>query len=83
MDPQATLNELLDAVGRRDWDQIHELSEVLLGWMEQGGFPPEVVGPVSLGKRWHRTMATFVCHTAVARANDAARRRKGGTDAAH
>jgi len=76
MDPQATLTELLEAIGKRDWDRVRELSNALLGWMESGGFPPTVVGPDSLGKQWHRTMATFVCHAAVSRANDAAKRRK-------
>jgi len=84
MDPQTTLIDLFDAIERRDWERVRELSDALLGWMERGGFPPEVAGPGTLGKRWHQTMATFVCHAAVARANEAARRRqKGGTDAAH
>ena len=76
MDPQVTLDELLDAIGKRHWEEVRELSDTLLTWMERGGFPPVTVGPESLGKQWHRAMATFVCHAAVSRANDAAKRRQ-------
>jgi hypothetical protein len=83
MDPEATLNDMLDAITDRDWDRVTELSDALLTWMEKGGFPPEAIGSSRLGKRWHRTIATFICHAATSRANDAAkrRRRKGGADA--
>lgn len=84
MDPQATLNDLLDAVADRDWDRVRELSDALLTWMERGGFPPEAVGPSKLRKRWHRTIATFIFHAATSRANGVAKRRqrwKGGTNA--
>ncbi len=76
MDPQAALNELLDALGSRHWDRVRELSDALLTWMERGGFPPVTVGAESLGKRWHRAIATFICHAAVSRADHAAKRRK-------
>lgn len=76
MDPQATLSELLEAIVDRDWDRVTELSDVLLTWMEHGGFPPEAIGSAKLGKRWHRTIATFICHAATSRANDAAKRRQ-------
>jgi hypothetical protein len=80
MDPQATLNDLLSAIGERDWDRVRELSDALLTWMERGGFPPDTVGARSLGVQWHRAVATFVCHAATSRANDAMKRRmrKGG-----
>lgn len=76
MDPQTTLNELLDAIGFREWNRVRELSDALLTWMEGGGFPPVTLGAESLGKRWHRAIATFICHAAVSRADDAAKRRK-------
>lgn len=81
MDPQQTLTDLLDALGRRDWDRVDELSDALLTWMENRGFPPVTIGPESLGKEWHRAVATFVCHAAASKARDARRRRqKGGDD---
>lgn len=76
MDPQETLSELLDVLAKRDWDRVRELSDALLTWMEKGGFPPVTIGPQSLGKRWHRTITTFICHAAVSCANDAEKRRR-------
>lgn len=75
MDPDAALQELLDAVRVRDWDRIDELADGLLGWMERRGFPPMTLGPKEMGREWHRTVATFVCHAAKSKANDARKRR--------
>jgi len=76
MDPQATFEELLDAVSDRDWDRMDELSEALLRWMETGGFPPRIVGLATLGCNWHRAIATFICHLAKSRVWDARRRKR-------
>ena len=76
MDPQATLKDLLEAMGERDWDRVRDLSGALLTWMDRGGFPPDTVGAKHLGVRWHRAVATFVCHAAASRANDALKRRR-------
>ena len=75
MDPQASLNELLTAVEDRDWDRIEELADALLHWMEHSGFPPKTLGPESLGKQWHRAVATFVCYAAKSKVRDARKRR--------
>lgn len=81
MDPQQTLTELLDALELRDWDAVDELSDALLTWMENRGFPPITIGSEKLGKEWHRAVATFLCHAAASKANDARNRgRKGGHD---
>ena len=40
MDPQATLRDLLAAVGDRDWDLVDELAEALLTWLQKRGFAP-------------------------------------------
>jgi hypothetical protein len=74
MDPQATFDELLDAVSDRDWDRMDDLSEALLRWMETGGFPPRTVGLATLGRNWHRSTATFICHLAQSHVRDARRR---------
>lgn len=76
MDPQQTLTDMLDAIVARDWDHVLELSDALLTWMENGGFPPEAIGSPKLGKRWHRAIATFLCHAATSRARDALKRRR-------
>lgn len=76
MDPQQTLNDMLDGIVARDWERVMELSDALLTWMENGGFPPEAIGSSELGKRWHRTIATFLCHAATSRADDALNRRR-------
>ena len=80
MDPQATLRDLLAAVGDRDWDRVEELSEALLTWVQNRGFPPETMGPQSLGRGWHRAVTEFVCYLAKSQARTARKRRrtKGG-----
>ena len=78
MDPEATLRDLLDAVGDRDWDRVDELSEALLMWLQKRGFPPQTLGPKELGRGWHRALAEFTCYLAQSRARDARKRRKKG-----
>lgn len=75
MDPNATLRDLLEALKDRDWDLVQELSEALLTWMGNGGFPPVTIGPKKLGNEWHRTFATFACHAALGKVKAARKRR--------
>jgi len=81
MDPNANLYDLLAALKERDWDRVDELSEVLLLWMENGGFPPQTIGDAKLGKRWHQAITTFVCQLAASKSRDAAKRRRRKVDA--
>lgn len=76
MDPEVTLRDLLEAVQARAWDRVDELAGVLLDWLEKRGFPPLVIGPRELGVEWHRTMATFVCHLAQSKVQNARKRRE-------
>lgn len=76
MDPDVALKELLAAVGDRNWDRIDELADGLLQWLQRRGFPPTTVGPKTLGRAWHRTVATFVCHVAKSKVRDVRRRHK-------
>ena len=78
MDPEATLRDLLEAVGDRDWDHVDELSETLLTWLQKRGFPPQTVGAPELGRGWHRAIAEFTCYLAQSRARDARKRRRKG-----
>jgi hypothetical protein len=75
MDPQATLNELLEAVADRDWDRVDELADSLHGWLQKGGFPPPTLGPENLSRGWHRAVAAFLCRLAKAKARTARERR--------
>lgn len=76
MDPQAALDELLEAVEAREWDRVDELANGLLQWLTNQGFPPRTIGPETLGRDWHRTVAEFVCYMAQARVRDARKRRE-------
>ena len=60
MDPQATWNEMLEAVSLRDWEEAGERAESLLGWMRRGGVPPQTAEIVQL-RQWNRPMAEFGC----------------------
>lgn len=75
MDPQATLTDLLQAVADRDWDRVDELAEALLAWIGKGGFPPRTIGPETLPRSWHVTVAEFLCDLAKSKARLARKRR--------
>ena len=76
MDPDTTLQGLLDALGQRDWDRVDELSQALLDWLKQGGFPPLTLGPKELGKQLHHTVTYFTCYAALARSREARKQRQ-------
>ena len=52
MDPTATWDQMLDAFGEEDWETTVELSNALLAWLRQGGFPPIVSVGSSVGDRF-------------------------------
>jgi hypothetical protein len=76
MDPQQTLADMLTALKEKRWDDAKELADALHGWLVKGGFPPTTLGDISLGKVWHRTVATFVCLAASSKVDDILRRRQ-------
>ncbi len=61
MNPNQTWEEMLKALKRKDWDKAEKLALALNDWLNAGKAPPHTVGDQSLGKRWHRTVASFVC----------------------
>ena len=61
MDPEVAWKELMQARLERDWDQVEELAEGLLDWLDRGGMPPTTIGDARLGKMWHRTIAHATC----------------------
>lgn len=77
MDPSATLRELIGAVEAREWERVDELADALLTWLDKRGAPPRIIGPESLGKEWHRAMATFTCRLAQSLVRDARKRKRG------
>ncbi|MCC7338616.1 MAG: hypothetical protein IT422_26275 [Pirellulaceae bacterium] len=67
MDPQATWDMLLQAWSKRNWEEVSELSESLLGWLAKGGFPPETNYPKELGADWDSSVALAACGFALCR----------------
>jgi len=58
MDPDASLRDLLEAMEAGDCDQVSELADALANWMSRGGFPPQTIGPSTLGIEWHAAVTT-------------------------
>ena len=77
LDPQQTLADMLAAMKEKRWEDAKELADALHGWLTKGGFPPVTLGNASLGKEWHRAVATFACMAAISKVADIQKRRKG------
>lgn len=75
MDPQQAWQDMLDALQSRQWDEAKELANALYEWIRKGGFPPTTVGEESLGKRWHKTIASFTCLAVANKVDDVRKRR--------
>lgn len=75
MRPKQILDELLDCLDRRNWDEVETRANELLESMNQRLAPPTMVGPESLGPEWHRAVATFVCYAALSKVRDARKRK--------
>ncbi len=71
MDPQATWNELLQAIIDRDCYSASDLAESLIDWMEKDGFAPIAIpelgnatgGPNSVPQMLNRLVVYYVCQT--------------------
>jgi len=70
MDPQTAWEDLLEALGERDWDRVEDLAEGLLHWLQADGFPPRAVTGSDLGADWDREIALAGCRTALAQARE-------------
>jgi len=66
---------MLDALQSKQWDDAKELADALYEWIRKGGFPPTTVGDESLGKTWHKTMASFTCLAVANKVDDVRKRR--------
>ncbi|HRA89354.1 MAG TPA: hypothetical protein PK992_14815 [Planctomycetaceae bacterium] len=61
MDPQATWNELQDAIRCSDMEITRDRAESLLGWLARGGFPPVTSNDPTMDQDAHRTAAKECC----------------------
>jgi len=66
MDPNATWQQLLDALEASDWDAAAEFAQVLLTWLLKRGFPPVVFPDRRIGDEWNRAFARFTCELVLA-----------------
>ena len=69
MDPQESYLRLLNAWINREWEEVAELSQALLDWLDKGGFPPEPHYPKEMGNEWNTIVVRAICDFAVSRAN--------------
>ncbi|TWT61669.1 hypothetical protein [Rubinisphaera italica] len=76
MDSQQTWIDMLDALRHKKWDEAKELADALYEWIRKGGFPPVTIGDESLGKNWHKTIATFTCLAVANKVDDIRKRRE-------
>lgn len=65
MDPRACVRELLVCMEAGNSDRVTERCEALTEWMNQGGFPPVIIGPETLGRSWHVSIAQAVMRLAT------------------
>jgi hypothetical protein len=61
MDPQETWKKLLDAWTGFEWEEVDQLADALLCWLDDGGFPPELETPRELGAEFNATVVRYAC----------------------
>ncbi|HHK40905.1 MAG TPA: hypothetical protein ENJ50_00685 [Planctomycetaceae bacterium] len=76
MDPHQTWTDMLDALRQKQWDEAKELADALYEWIHNGGFPPVTIGDESLGKNWHKAIASFACLAVANKVDDIRKRRE-------
>ena len=65
MDPQATLQRLLDSYMDANWADAKDAAEDLLGWIRGGGFPPQVHVNQEMDDRWNRALTEAACRFVI------------------
>jgi len=60
MDPQASWNEMLEAISANDMFEAGLRAEGLMDWLDRGGFPPQPLSRV-LPVDWDRMICRYVC----------------------
>ena len=61
MDPQATWDELQDAIRSNDLEITRERALSLMGWLARGGFPPVTSADPVMDADVHRQAAKECC----------------------
>ena len=61
MDPQATWDELQDAIRSNDPEITRECALSLMDWLDRGGFPPVTSEDPAMDADAHRQAATQCC----------------------
>jgi len=61
MDPQATWDELQDAIRSNDLEITRERAVSLMGWLARGGFPPVTSADPTMDADAHRQAAKECC----------------------
>ena len=65
MDPQATWDELQDAIRRNDPEITRDRALSLLGWLARGGFPPVTSDDPAMNSDAHRQAALDCCRNVL------------------
>ena len=85
MDPTASWDMMLSAYKESNWEEALEYAEALLGWLRQGGFPPQTSVGSSNGTvliQFENDAVNRSTADAVARAIALEAARKAGSDVA-
>lgn len=75
MDPNSALQQLIESVATGDIDRTEDLIAAINGWTACGGFPPDTIGPRSLGTIWHLAVTKAVLKIARAHVRVVANKR--------
>lgn len=70
MDPNATWKRLLEEIAGQTWANAAATAEDLMGWLQRGGFPPDVFSERPLAESWNRALARFTCELVLTEAGD-------------
>jgi hypothetical protein len=68
MDPEATRNEMLEAIDEDDLADAKFFAESLLNWLERDGFAPQTVKR-SIPSEWNRLICDHVCREVLRAVN--------------
>ena len=64
MDPQATWNEMLDAIAGSDFEEAEAHALALLHWLDRRGFPPNTTTR-TIPHLWNVVLCRSVCQTVL------------------
>ena len=74
MDPQAAWDRLQDAYCEGDWEEVRELAESLLDWLNRGGFSPVTTPAEPHDTARQRAEAARFCRSVLQQADESSAR---------